>query len=339
MDSESGQILRSAVGGWGAAALVLGAAVMSCRSNTRKSVDDHRGDRNLSVSTGLVCTYRPRDGVVDCPRGNLDGFDSQSSLQRLSFHVGAEIEDLEAGPGLACYVKHGGEARCVGDPTWPDVSKAMRRFHVADIDIGTASLVCLAKKGGGVFCGSSLSGESISFDTPHELSHIAVGGDHICGIERSTQLVKCWNLSSLGREKLGVAIEPVGNVGQFDPPSNVRFAEISAGDAHSCGLTLDHELMCWGADATTSADGNLTRDFIIDFGQTKPPRGKFVSVTSGHSHSCALQSNGRVRCWGRNDFGQATPPSSRFVAVDAAGLSTCGITLKGKLVCWGKAKE
>ncbi|MCY4557792.1 MAG: RCC1 domain-containing protein [Chloroflexi bacterium] len=38
--------------------------------------------------------------------------------------------------------------------------------------------------------------------------------------------------------------------------------------------------------------------------------GRFVAVTAGTWHSCALRTDGTVTCWGENFFGQADGPSS-----------------------------
>ena len=80
---------------------------------------------------------------------------------------------------------------------------------------------------------------------------------------------------------------------------------------------------------------------------TVPPR--LVSIGGGHT--CALTSNGGVRCWGRNDFGQLGDGSTtyRYVPVAISGASsvialaaginhTCaaqGGGIGGTVVCWG----
>ncbi len=60
-------------------------------------------------------------------------------------------------------------------------------------------------------------------------------------------------------------------------------------------------------------------------------------VAAGGQHSCAIQSDGAVRCWGFNGDGQATPPEDLgpVVAVSAGRVSTCAIKASGAIRCWG----
>ncbi|HEX6925378.1 MAG TPA: hypothetical protein VF167_08105 [Longimicrobiaceae bacterium] len=71
----------------------------------------------------------------------------------------------------------------------------------------------------------------------------------------------------------------------------------------------------------------------------KPTSGKFVQVTAGQNHTCALRDDGVVECWYLNQFGQAPPTRSasrgRFVAVEAGAWHTCGLRDDGVAECWG----
>ncbi|MCL2179008.1 MAG: hypothetical protein FWC18_05855 [Cystobacterineae bacterium] len=61
------------------------------------------------------------------------------------------------------------------------------------------------------------------------------------------------------------------------------------------------------------------------------------SIAAGNRHTCALQVDGTVRCWGSNGDGQATPPEglSSVVAIAADEQHTCALQANGKVSCWG----
>ena len=78
-----------------------------------------------------------------------------------------------------------------------------------------------------------------------------------------------------------------------------------------------------------------------------PP--KFIEITGGAAHACALSDDGDVWCWGANNLGQAgqgvvstiVPAPTRiassrsYIAVAAGAMHTCAITTTNTLECWG----
>ena len=77
------------------------------------------------------------------------------------------------------------------------------------------------------------------------------------------------------------------------------------------------------------------------------PQNRFVAVSSGGFHTCALNESGETICWGALpidsprgfrpvDFGQTQPPEGeRLVAISSGGFHTCGLRKDGTAVCWG----
>ena len=83
------------------------------------------------------------------------------------------------------------------------------------------------------------------------------------------------------------------------------------------------------------SDGTVACWGSNDCGQATPPAGTFTQVSAGLSHTCGLQSDGTLACWGFDGYGQATPPAGTFTQVSAGYHHTCGLQSDGSLACWG----
>ena len=150
---------------------------------------------------------------------------------------------------------------------------------------------------------------------------LSAGRLHTCGV-REDGSIACW-----------------GWPGPATPPDG-EFASVIVGLAHSCGLRTDGTVACWGED----------RD-----GQTKPPAGKFISISSGiesyrdsdtsanDEYTCGVRTDGSVICWGA-DRGRATPPGGEFTAISVGGSRSdgaqfCGVRTDGSVACWGNNED
>ena len=123
---------------------------------------------------------------------------------------------------------------------------------------------------------------------------------------------------------------------------------VSAGERHTCAVTSDGAMRCWGwnpfgglGDGTTT--DRLTPVTVVGL------EGPVVAEATGAYHSCAVTSSGAVQCWGGNQYGQLgdgtttqrlTPVAviglgSGVVAVAAGFYHTCALTTVGAVQCWG----
>ena len=71
-----------------------------------------------------------------------------------------------------------------------------------------------------------------------------------------------------------------------------------------------------------------------------PPQAKLmaVEISAGGQHSCAIDREQRIHCWGSNRHGQLDAPEGWFTSVSAGETHTCAIDVDGRLVCWGGGK-
>ena len=122
---------------------------------------------------------------------------------------------------------------------------------------------------------------------------------------------------------------------------------VSAGYYHTCDVTTQGAVRCWGYNGYGELGDNSTTASLKPVG-VYGLGSKVKNVSAGYLHSCALTTKGKVWCWGYNGYGQlgdnTTTNSSKPVAVanlgkvkaiDAGYLHTCAITTKGAVKCWG----
>jgi alpha-tubulin suppressor-like RCC1 family protein len=125
---------------------------------------------------------------------------------------------------------------------------------------------------------------------------------------------------------------------------------VAAGTHHSCAI-IDQAIECWGDNTFGQlGDGTLggppaPRTVALGNATGIVP----VDVTAGGDFSCALLSDGGVKCWGRNNLNQVgigsgaptiTTPAAVGVNDLALGIAsgethTCALRRGRDIVCWG----
>jgi hypothetical protein len=155
-----------------------------------------------------------------------------------------------------------------------------------------------------------------------------VGGGHACRLVDGR--AQCW-----GSNGQGQAEAPAG-----------PFAQISLGTHHSCGLSPQGEISCWGDEEAAPPSGTKDVVFLEAFGAS----------------TCVLSAQGAMRCWGqvkatmegvvavRGHAGDAItvltadsfrtipsdePPRPLPAGLDAkVALGSCVIAGDGRVRCW-----
>jgi hypothetical protein len=138
--------------------------------------------------------------------------------------------------------------------------------------------------------------------------------------------------------------------------------QIVTGERHTCALLSDGSVKCWGLNT----EGQLGYPGVASVGLpssvgpvsiTNVPGVTVTALAAGWMHTCALLSDGTVKCWGWNDFGQlgyghtknigddeapsavepvsvTTLPGVTVKAI-AAGRHTCALLSNDTVKCWG----
>jgi len=128
----------------------------------------------------------------------------------------------------------------------------------------------------------------------------------------------------------------------------LNVSQIDAGDYHTCAITTDGKVKCWGGNADYQLGNGTTTKSSLPVDVMGLP-GRAVSIDAGGGHTCALLDTGELYCWGRNysgqlgdDTNQRRPSPVRAGALEnvvqfsAGGEHTCAITNVGAAYCWGE---
>jgi alpha-tubulin suppressor-like RCC1 family protein len=128
----------------------------------------------------------------------------------------------------------------------------------------------------------------------------------------------------------------------------LAFQQVSAGQLHTCGVTTDNRVYCWGSgmlgDGTT-----LTRLKPVPIGGAL----RFRQVSAGISYTCGVTLTYQAYCWGRNEGGMlgdgtetdrltpvAVAGGHLFRLIEAGVSHTCGVSYPdNKAYCWGYGGE
>ena len=143
-------------------------------------------------------------------------------------------------------------------------------------------------------------------------------------------------------------------------PSSVAAALLDAGRDHTCAVLEGGSVRCWGF----GGDGELGYGNVQTIGDDETPGtagpvnlgagGPVTSISAGHFHTCVVQAEGNVRCWGFgrngqvghegiNSVGDNESPGSidpvqlgaGATEVTAGGAHSCALLTGGQVRCWG----
>lgn len=248
---------------------------------------------------------------------NTSGFDRRIAVDVVGLSSGVAV--LTAGGDHTCAATTNGITQCWGDNYFGELGDGTTENRHTPVDV-------------------------IGLSTG--VSALTAGKDYTCALTNSGG-VKCWGANYGGELGDGTTSNKHTPVDVIGLSSGI--AAISAGGYHTCALTMNGGVKCWGENV----DGELGNGMTV-FSQTTPVdvtslSSGVIAITAGYAHTCALTTNGGVKCWGSNTGGQlgdgttdnkSTPVDvaglgSGVIAVAAGNSHTCALTTEGGVKCWG----
>ncbi|MEM9713423.1 MAG: fibronectin type III domain-containing protein [Actinomycetota bacterium] len=280
------------------------------------------------------------------PLDDVDGLGEAASATATPIDdptAAPEVIEVSAGDDTTCALLDDGSVRCWGG--------------TAEGELGTGDPGTVDERAVG-------DDEDVAALSPIDVGgrvvQISAGGDHVCALTEALR-VRCWGsdddgaLGQPGISRIGIIDVPADH-GDVDVGGDV--IQVSAGADHTCALTANGRVRCWG----DGSDGQLGRGNDDDVGDDETPASagnarlgtRAVQVSVGDDHTCAITVSGAVRCWGEaaegqlgyantTDIGDDELPSSAgdvplgalATSISSGRFHNCVTTTTLAVRCWG----
>jgi alpha-tubulin suppressor-like RCC1 family protein len=269
-------------------------------------------------------------------------------------------ETFDTGEGHTCAIDTAGALWCWGADTYGQLGNNSSDFsaHATPIKVGVdsnwtgvtalAAHTCAIKSTGTIWCwgygdtrlglgavGNQLVPVQVGSD--NNWAAIDAGYQHTCATKRNGTLW-CWG-----------HMDP-SYATQYEYPTQIGTSTdngwVGAGGWNSCTITntAAHTLRCYGVNGDGQG-GTGSTDFLTDLTAVSGG-GSWISAGLGHQHTCGVQANNTLWCWGYEGNGglggvgdslvpRAAGTDHLWTAVDSGPYHSCGITTGRDLYCWG----
>jgi alpha-tubulin suppressor-like RCC1 family protein len=319
------------------------------RSNIPVAVRD--GNLNLNLTTAIAiaagfshtCALLSTSGVAKCwgrnDTGQIGNGNNTNQLSAIEVGVGGtpsrmvNVAVITAGGSHTCVLLANGVGRCWG---------VNGSGQIGDGTIGTTRLFPVIVGVPGNFLNNAVA--------------ITAGSSHTCALQADGS-ARCWGANQSGQ--LGISnTAPANTVPTtvLGGGGSVSARDIAAGRNHTCAVRANGTVACWGSNDSGQLGNNTTVSSNVPVtvitGPNLPLR-NVVAIAAGEAHTCALNAEGTVFCWGDNNFGQlgigsfgGHRPTPVFIlgfgnviAIAAGGTlgssHTCALRANGSVHCWG----
>ncbi|MEM7130102.1 MAG: RCC1 repeat-containing protein [Chloroflexota bacterium] len=339
-------------------------------SSTPRLVESLSGTlTNISAGVEHTCAVTDEQTVM-CWGAN--GYGQLGNSEQSARYTPVNVEGLDqgvasisAGSDHICSLTDSNAIQCWGRNDYGQLGDGTTSNRSTPVDVVDApdnitavstggsfgnGRTCLVTDASTVLCwGNEYDGLTEISGLIDDIHTIEVGWNHTCVLNLSGT-VNCWGSNYAGQLGDGTNLSGTTPTTVKDLPVGIR--SISAGGEHTCALSAEGSVLCWGSNEYGQlGNGQKTNSNVpVD---VEGLGSGIIAVAAGSEHTCAVTEAGTVKCWGHNHDGalgdgtnvdsaipvdvQGLASAVTAIAVDRSWISsfTCTLTAEGRVLCWG----
>lgn len=341
----------------------------------------------LTSTSDLECDYTPPDnfsGAVEFTYKAFDGVDNSIEFSKVTINIShvnkapyfSKIQVAEIKPNIQSELVINPANDLDGDQITYELFQVPANIAISNCLNGTNDLVCDLNPATGFqgnveilirgFDGKVYSDVQkirisvVDILIRNNIVAISTGNHHSCALIDNGNM-KCWGINFFGQlgqgntQMLGddeyLNTVPELNLGE-------KIIQIATGGHHSCAVVESGKVKCWGFNSSGQLGlghtNNMGDDELLNSIPFVQIGGTVTNISASIDFTCALLSNGTVKCWGANTVGQLGQsntvqigdnehPSSisainfgeNVIDISAQGSAVCALLTSGKVKCWG----
>jgi len=271
--------------------------------------------------------------TVDPPAGPFTG-GTNLTITGINFLQDQQWQQISTGLNHACAIDSFSQAYCWGNDSNGQLGNGAPSSQNTPTPVNTT----------GVLAGKTLT-------------QISAGDYHTCALD-SAGKAYCWGLGTNGQlgnnltsqQNSPVAVDTNGVL------ANKVLTHISAGHYYTCAIDTEGKAYCWGLGTNGQLGNNNTsqQNTPVAVNTSGVLNNKIIQqISTGYSHTCAIDNDGKAYCWGLGTNGRlgnnSTAQQNTPVAVSVSGVLagktitniasgstyTCAVANDGRAYCWG----
>jgi len=282
----------------------------------------------LVTGEGHACAVQ--NGLLKCWGKNDNGQLGRRGASRELEYVSAPAGSSISGSGI--------EALAVGGILSGATDEMQRKGHTCAIQSGR--LMCWGHNDfGQLGLGSEGSNPRMPqspLNLEGKVTAVATGQAHTCAVAGANAELRCWGRNDFGQ--LGTS-NSVGGITTTKPSSLVtrliNVSAVAAGESHTCAISSG-DLYCWGKNDQSQIGSPAGNQSPTPNKVTGLPQ--LVSVATRKGHTCTLDREGHINCFGSDSHGQRGDGSitneAGFTQIAVGNTHSCAIQ-GGQMLCWG----